>query len=180
MADASTPNWFTDAYVIARQYGLDPSIVRALIRVESGGNQWAWNPEPRYRYYWDTIHNKPFRAVTEDEIRSERPPADFRALSGDPDQEWWAQSASWGLMQVMGAVARELGCTDPYLPILCDHYTNLSWGCMKLARLVKWANGDIEQALAAYNGGQGGNSTRPFRNAAYANKVIKEIARIPT
>jgi soluble lytic murein transglycosylase-like protein len=42
--------------------------------------------------------------------------------------------------------------------------------------LLRWADGDEERALAAYNGGKGGNSVRPFRNAAYAAKVLARRA----
>lgn len=158
----------------ARFAGLDPKLVKALVLVESGGNPWAWNPEPRYRYLWDVRANAPFRALTGAEISSEAPPADFPTMAGDRDQEWWGQSASWGVCQVMGAVARERGFQRPYLTELLDPSLCLSIACAHLAGLLRWANGDVEQALAAYNGGRGGNETRPFRNADYAAKVLAQ------
>jgi soluble lytic murein transglycosylase-like protein len=156
----------------ARSFGLDPLLVRALVEVESGGDPYAWNPEPGYRYFWDVRKRQPFRPVTAAEVRSKHPPADFVCLAGDPDQEWWGQQVSWGLMQVMGAVARERGFRGRYLPQLCAIASNLTYGCGHLAVLLAWARNDQEQALAAYNGGRGGNSQRPFRNAAYAAKVL--------
>src|SRR5687767_808548 len=93
----------------ARDHGLDPRLLRAQVLQESGGNTWAYNPEQRYRYFWNVKLWKPFREVTDPECSSEFPPVDFPTLAGDRDQEWWAQQASWGLMQVMGAVAREHG-----------------------------------------------------------------------
>lgn len=155
----------------AARYQLQPEWVLALVVVESSGNPWAWNPEPRYRYYWDARTGQPFRRPTDTEVLSECPPADFHCALGDPDQEWWAQSASWGLMQLMGAVAREHGFRGPYLTQLCDPGTNLEYGCRHLASLMTWAGGDIERALAAYNGGREGNATRPLRNAAYVARV---------
>lgn len=164
----------------AAEYGLTPQLVEALVLQESGGNPWALNPEPRYRYFWDIRKKAPFRALTAAEIAAKIPPADFHSLAGDPDQEWWAQQASFGVCQVMGAVARELGCTEPYLTALCDPVIGLRFGCKKLAVEVKWADGDLSSALAAYNGGRGGNApgTKPLRNAAYADTVLGRLAKI--
>lgn len=154
---------------------LDPALVSALVSVESAGNQWAWNPEPQYRYLWDVKRNAPFRALSQSEIASKVPPADFPTLAGDRDQEFWAQQASWGLMQIMGAVAREIGFRGDYLTQLCQPEANLLIGCKKLSQLLVWANGNVTQALAAWNGGKGGNTIEPFRNQAYADKVTKEL-----
>ena len=93
----------------AQQRNLDADLITAMVRVESDGNPWAWNPEPSYRYLYDVRKQRPFRPLSVTEAITKRPPADFHALAGDPDQEWWGQQASWGLMQVMGALARELG-----------------------------------------------------------------------
>lgn len=122
---------------MAALHGLPPSLVRAVIQVESSWNPWAWNPEPRYRFLWDVRRNIPFRTLTQDEIASESPPADFPFLAGDRDQEWWGQQASWGAMQIMGAVAREVGFSGRYLTELCDPMVGVHFGCLYLSRLVK-------------------------------------------
>ena len=157
---------------VATSFKLDPDLLTAQIRVESAFHEWAWNTEPHYRYLWNVRTNKPFRLLTTAEQTSQRPPADFPCFAGDPDQEFWAQQASWGLMQIMGGVARERGFKGHYLTTLCDPATNLRIGCGYLADLVVWADGDVMQALAAYNGGKRGNSTPPFRNQEYADKVF--------
>ncbi len=165
---------------------LDPAIVKGLVEKESGWNPWAWNPEPKFRYFWDVKNGRPFRPVTPIIVASKFPPSDFRALEGDPDQEWWGQQASWGLMQIMGAVARERGWKDPYLPGLCHPATNLELGCRHLAHLLKGALaqalGDVSEAtraaLAAYNGGPGGNAAgAPLRNGDYADDVLARAAK---
>jgi len=161
-----------DVVAAAKSFGLEPKLVGALVMTESGGNQWAWNPEPRYHYLWDVKLHRPFRALTDQEASSSFPPDDFDAIRGDADQEWWGQKASWGLMQVMGAVARELGFVGPYLTELCDPMKNLIIGCRHLEQLMAWANGNAVQALAAYNGGKAGNDRVPFRNVAYADRVL--------
>ncbi|WP_148208424.1 transglycosylase SLT domain-containing protein [Solidesulfovibrio magneticus] len=142
----------------AHVHGLPPQIVYAVIRHESGGgNVWAWNPEPKYRYFWDCRLKKPFRAVTDAEIASERPPADFQAAARgvDPDCEWWGQQASWGLMQMMGAVARERGFDGAFLNELHDPKLNIDIGCRHLAGYAKryLASLGWEGVLRAYNGG---------------------------
>lgn len=116
-------------------HGLPRALVAAIVTVESAGEPWAWNPEPRYRYLWDVKRGAPFRDLAPDEIASSAPPRDFPTLAGDPDQEWWAQRASWGLMQVMGAVARERGFRGPWLPAILEVPMNLDLGCRHLAGL---------------------------------------------
>lgn len=152
---------------------LDPRLVLALVTVESGENPFAWNPEPAYRYFWDVKRQAPFRQVTHAELAAKAAPADFPTLAGDRDQEWWGQAASWGLTQIMGALARERGFRGRYLTELVDPAVNLEIGCSHLAALLGWAGGVEMKALSAYNGGKGGNSAPPYRNASYAQKVLQ-------
>jgi hypothetical protein len=159
--------------VAAQNEIIDPDLVEALILIESSGNRYAWNPEPRYRYIWNVRTRKPFRALTNAEVLSKTPPSDFPCVAGDPDQEWWGQQASWGLMQIMGALARERGFVGPFLPELSDVETNLFWGCGHLGELLVWASGDIHKALAAFNAGRGG--WLGAQGQAYANKVDKKL-----
>lgn len=137
----------------ANKYGLQPALVEAQVLVESSGRSHAYRFEPDF---W------------------------MRYLKGKPEWEKYAPheaSASYGLMQIMFPVAVELGFTgkpeDLFRPEV-----NLEFGCKKLARLMKWAKGNEMQALAAYNGGKGGNSKPPFRNQAYALKVLENRARL--
>lgn len=165
---------------VALRRGCNPELVKAMVGVESGFNPWAWNPEPRYRYLWNVKTGEPFRPLTVDELDDEIPPKDFPALHGDRDNEFWGQQASWGLMQVMGAVAREYGFAGKYLPQLCDPDTGLEFGCRVLVACLRWAGGDVPAALAAYNGGwtkDNGPGVKYKRNQSYVDKVYKELAR---
>ena len=174
----------------AGRSALDPLLLQALVEQESNYRQYAWNPEPRYHYLWDVRARRPFRAITVAEIRSEFPPPDFYAPPGvAPDAEWWGQQTSWGLTQVMGAVARERGFAGDFLTELLDVETNLAYGARHLAGLIAWAErrgasaaADVRlaAALAAYNGGTGGNEpdAAPDRNAAYAHAVLTRFQRI--
>jgi soluble lytic murein transglycosylase-like protein len=187
-------NNFLDEIIIASTAtSLEPDVVQALVEQESNYNPWAWNPEQRYRYFWDVKKNKPFRTITDIESSNEFPPHDFPTVLGDNDQEWWAQQSSWGLMQVMGAVAREQGYMEPYLTQLVDPATNLRLGCAHLASQFKWSRGlyiglggpsaeyrILIAALAAYNGGRKDNSPQQSqpRNKDYALRVIARRDKI--
>lgn len=168
----------------AAAHSLPPLLIIAIIEQESSANLWAWNPEPHYRYLWDVKRNAPFRTLTAEERTSERPPADFPCFAGDRDQEWWGQQASWGLMQVMGAVAREHGFRANYLPELCDPELNIEYGCRHLLAL----KGRFFQAhgwagvIAAYNAGSPVIVNTPagpkFQNQHYVDGVkVREMRR---
>jgi hypothetical protein len=157
----------------ARRFGVSADMVEAVVLVESSANPWAWNPEPHYRYLWNVRTHQPFRKLTDAERASEVPPTDFPFLAGDRDQEWWGQQASWGLMQVMGAVARENSFDDPYLTRLCAPEVNLAIGCRVLLGLLLWSDGDVKKALGGYNAGRGGWDSPAGR--AYATKVLSAM-----
>lgn len=137
----------------ATRFGIEPRWVLGMIEVESSGEPDAWNPEPKYRYLWDIAQGKPFRKLTEAEQASEIPPTDFPGPRGlDRDAEWWGQQASWGLMQVMGAVARELGYKGRHLPALCRPEIGIPIGCRHLANQIR-RFGNLDNGIAAYNAG---------------------------
>ena len=159
----------------ALAYQLPPQLVIGVIAVESGGDVYAWNPEPKYRYFWNVKRNSPFRKVTSAEIDSKVPPRDFPALAGDRDQEWWGQQASWGLMQLMGAVARERGFKGKYLPEICTPEINIQLGCAHLAQYKRryfdqygWPG-----VCRAFNGG--GYAAKNNTNPEYPKKVLAAI-----
>ncbi|HYW03570.1 MAG TPA: transglycosylase SLT domain-containing protein [Gammaproteobacteria bacterium] len=139
----------------ANEHELPPALVIAIVATESGWNPSAWRVEPPYRYLWDNRTGKPFRHLTHAEIASEEAPSDFHAIAGQSrDTEWWGQQASWGLMQVMGAVARQYGFKGPF-PVLCGADAGLAFGCIHLHTLAHhykpkfgWAG-----VVAAYNAG---------------------------
>ena len=66
---------------------------------------------------------------------------------------------SWGLMQVMGQVAREHGFSSNSLAELCDPVTGLDVGCRVLAAKIAAAEGNVVRALLLWNGG--GNRDYP-------------------
>ncbi|MBK9496775.1 MAG: lytic transglycosylase domain-containing protein [Xanthomonadales bacterium] len=163
------------ARIEAKDKRITLALILGIVQAESSGDTWAYKPEPPYRYLWDVKRGRPFRDLTMAERTSENAPHDFLAPvpSVDPDAEWWGQQASWGLMQVMGAVAREVGFGGPYLTALCDPALGLHIGCTKLRRLLQ-AYGDAEMAVSAYNFGHVAfkPGTKEFENQRYVDKVI--------
>jgi hypothetical protein len=164
---------------VADQHRLPVGLVRAIVMVESGGDWWAWRPEPPYQYLWDVKRGRPFRPLTAGESFDDRAPRDFQALKGSRDAEFWGQQASWGPMQVMGAVAREAGFVD-HFPKLCDPYTGVRYGCVHLAGLRDrfLVNHGWAGVAAAYNAGtprlatrRTASEERTFVNQAYVDKV---------
>jgi hypothetical protein len=162
----------------AKAADIPAPFVLALVEVESGGNPWAWNPEPAYRYYWNTKTGRPFRALTPAETASRVPPCDFPAFPGaDRDAEFWGQGVSWGLMQVMGAVARERGFGAPFLTALCDPAENCRIG-VAVFRSMMERFGKAPSAIAAYNAGSPRYvpGTRTFVNQSYVDRVLAAVA----
>ena len=154
--------------VAADRFSIQRPLVFAVCEQESSFDPWAWNPEPKYRYLWDVLLGKPFRKLTPAEEASEIPPLDFFSFKGIPaDAEWWGQQASWGLMQVMGAVAREHGFLGRFLSQLCDPPVGLEYGCRHLAGYLKRFKEPFT-ALEAFNGGPGAVG----KNAKYAGEVL--------
>src|SRR5258708_13282468 len=81
--------------------------------------------------------------------------------------EVYARGFSWGLMQVMGQVAREAGFDALFLSALCDPEQGLTIGCKVLHKKFDAMAGDSTRALLAWNGGA---------NPTYAAQVIARRA----
>jgi hypothetical protein len=154
---------------IANEEGVDPKLVAAFIQTESSGDAFAWRTESAYRYLWDVKNNRPFRKLTPTESASEVAPGDFYSPIGSRNTEWIGQQASWGPMQVMGAVAREFGYTK-HLPELCGE-DGIRIGCKLLKRLQSRFD-TKEEVIAAYNAGTPSIVNGKFANQDYVNKVI--------
>jgi soluble lytic murein transglycosylase-like protein len=126
----------------AAAQSLDPALVCAVVEQESGWNPWAIRYEPLFfaKYVAGLYTNNKVSA-----------------------SEAYARGFSWGLMQVMGQVAREAGFDSLYLSALCDPEQGLAVGCKVLRKKFDAVSGDTTRALLAWNGGA---------NPAYAAQVL--------
>lgn len=144
--------------------GLDPLLVAALVWQESDFNADAFRHEPAF---WN-------RYMKKNPLYAHLNPRRV--------------SSSYGLMQVMYCRLLEDGTTanDKWDPeFLFVPKFNLDIGCELLAELLLWAakyTTDPERvtiaALAAYNGGRGGNrpdQNWPVRNGKYAREVLDKL-----
>lgn len=153
----STTAWIRDEIKkAADMFQLDPQLVEAVVRTESSGNPRAYRFEPAF---WD------------------------RYLANDPKYNKQVPrrvSASYGLMQVMYPTARELGWVGEPEQLFVPE-VSLTLGCKLLAKNLKWADGNMDAALAAYNGGRTKDNLKaPYRNGSYVVKVkghLKDIQK---
>ncbi len=139
------------ARAAAAQHSLDPALICAIVEQESAWDPHAIRYEPAFR-------------------------TRYVARLGLPPTEEVARSISWGLMQVMGQVAREHGFTAKSLAALCDPATGIAIGCTVFAAKLRVANnGDVasaaanvvHRALELWNGGA---------NSSYAAQVLARVA----
>lgn len=128
---------------VARVHGLDPVLVKAVCDNESSWDQWSVRYEPGfYRKY-------------------------VESLAGVSATEKTCRATSYGLMQVMGQVAREFGFAGKWLTELCDPVVGVQYGCMKLADCVKKTK-SLREALLRYNGGG---------DAGYPDRVLSRMEK---
>ena len=124
-------------------YNLKPEVVAAMIVQESSGNPVAAREEPGF--YNRYIKDKPLNGYVPTKVTL---PSEKRL-----------RSFSFGLMQLMGNTARELGLKNEFLFVLFDPDINISLGCKLLKQLLDKQPlhlGEMERyrkALLAYNGG---------------------------
>jgi hypothetical protein len=159
----------------ANAYSLDVKLLKAMSEVESGKNPNRWRTEADYRYLWDCKHEKPFRKLTDAEKNNEKAPADFTAEVGSRNTEWIGQQASWGPLQIMGGVARELGFKGDFTE-LCGP-EGLLYGAKHLRNLYKrfFESHGLNGVIAAYNAGSPRLVGGKFENQVYVDKVHKAM-----
>ena len=130
---------------------LPVACVKAVCFTESGFVEWAYRFEPRYRWLV----------------------GDVEAMT---PTERTGQMISWGLMQVMGGVAREHGYTGD-LPKLCDPFTGLKYGLLHLRKFYAKYQ-DWPDTLASYNAGSPKKGADgKYYNQSYVDRVLRYWAQ---
>lgn len=135
----------TLARVTAARHSINAQLVCAVVEQESAWNPWAIRYEPGFlSKYVAPMYTAGKISAT----------------------EAYSRSFSWGLMQVMGESARELGFSGSSLAQLCDPAVGLEWGCVKLVKHLARAKNEVTDALEAWNGGA---------NLQYATQVLARL-----
>ena len=127
----------------ARAYELDPRLVCAVCEQESSFNPFAIRFEPAFLSRYVLPLNLGSRT------------------------EETARAFSWGIMQVMGQVAREHGFKGQFLSMLCEPVAGLDIGCRVLRSKLNSHPSTVTAGLLAYNGGG---------NKEYATGVIEKMS----
>jgi hypothetical protein len=130
------------ARAAAAKHALDPALVCAVVEQESAWDAHAIRYEPSFRTRYVAPLGLPPK---------EGPPG--RRLVEPGGTEEIARSISWGLMQVMGQVAREHGFQGKFLSALCEPEAGLDIGCAVLA--AKFAAAATLRAASGAVEGQG-------------------------
>lgn len=163
MKSSKIPYWYKSLNIqiineASRKYSVDPDLIAAIVWVESRGNSYAIRFEPAWKYHYK---------IDEFSRRNNISYATERQL----------QSCSFGLMQVMGTVIRELGWEESLIKMFRPKI-NLVYGCKKIKKLMlKYEN--MDDVISAYNQGmpkkdEFGN----YKNQDYVDQVNKYYSEL--
>ena len=140
----------------AARFCLPEWLICGVINTESGGDPWAVRFEAAFRAHYV--------------------PDQCQVFGASHETERTTRACSWGLMQIMGQVAREYGFKGEFLSELCDPATGMEYGCRHLARFrdrhydaLGWAG-----VAAAYNAGTPRkDAAGRFLNQEYVDHIMK-------
>lgn len=150
------------------EYKLDPKVVFGIVMTESSGRWQATRYENKYRYVWNVVRKEPFVLQ---KGWGDMCPSTFPGLPGVTTEkgEWTLQRTSLGPMQVMGAVARELGYSGDLNRL--NGEIGIMYGAKHLSNLHRRfaKTGGIKGVISSYNCGQ----PKPETNPEYVSRVLK-------
>lgn len=136
----------------ANQFNIEPSLVAAICMQESGFEPWRARYEPAWPFFTFVLHYSQLLGITS-------------------ETELMFQKTSWGMMQIIGDVARELGY-DGHLPKLSLPENGILWGTKKLSQLQKKYD-DPKDVISSYNQGSPNKSvTGQYKNQDYVDNVL--------
>lgn len=130
---AVVDKWSALAHKVAPLHGLDPALILAIICQESSGEPHATRFEPHYRWLWFA------RELAEKHETTY-------------EKECQGQMTSWGLMQIMGAVAREYGFQGELEELLDKPELAVEYGCKHLKALRARCHEEAD-LISSYNQG---------------------------
>lgn len=144
------PNLRNVIFQVAGHYQLDALLVQAIVMQETAGNPWSTRFESEWKYF-------------------ETPNFWAGKLGISVDTEKTLQAMSWGPMQLMGSVAREMGFAAE-LTRLVDPLTALTFSCAKFSKLcAKYT--DENDIIASWNAGSPRKLGDQYANQHYVDGV---------
>lgn len=136
----------------------DPDLVIAISGVESNWNTMAMRYEPKWKYFY-------------------RPEVYAKKLYITQDTEKQLQMFSYGICQIMGSVARELGFDGPLPQLLVPEF-GIEFSVKKIIALRK-KYPDLGDIISSYNqGSPRKNPDGSYVNQAYVDKVMKNLMQL--
>lgn len=143
----------------AEKFRIDANLIRAIARVESNLDNWSVRYEPTLKLANDVTGYAQKNLITY-------------------ATEEVLQHMSFGLMQILGVVARDLGFTDK-LVMLCIPEIGLFYGCKQLQRLQQRYGEDEASVISAYNAGTAKKTDGGmYINQSYIDKVYGELLKL--
>lgn len=137
------------------RFQIRSDLVCAIISVESSGNPKAIRYEKGYKDIWK---------VEDYAVK----------LKISSATEMVSQKISWGLMQIMGGVARWHGF-DGYLSDLLQPELGVRWGCVHLKSIMD-EYVDVKDVISIYNWGHLVKTYDGYPNNDYVSKVLSRLS----
>jgi soluble lytic murein transglycosylase-like protein len=151
-------DFFDIFYRISMSENIDPDLVMAIAGKESDFNQYACRYEAGWTYL---VSPKKF--------------ADSLRITEDTEIQF--QKFSYGSMQIMGSVARELGFIKP-LPLLLEAENGIIYGCKFLKKLQKKFSTRLD-IISAYNQGYPfKEKDGSYKNQKYVDGVLDRLKKL--
>jgi soluble lytic murein transglycosylase-like protein len=127
-------------------------MVKAIMHIESGGDPLAARYESHYKWLY-------------------KPEKYARNANVTVETEEAFQKFSYGPLQLMGSVAREMGY-EGFLPDLCTVQAGTYWGTKYLVTLLKKYDEPLD-AVSAYNqGSPRKDEVGNYKNQDYVDKYL--------
>lgn len=142
---------------VSQSMGLDPDLCLAIAGEETNFDNEKTRYEPAWKYLLDPHKYAGHLGIT-------------------VITESVHQSTSWGCMQVMGSVARELGYNGQ-LPRLIQPDRGVLYGCLKMRSISDLYDG-LEDRISAYNAGSPVKKNGVYNNDDYVQKVMSRFNRL--
>lgn len=141
----------------AARIRVDPNMICALIWQESGGDPFAVRFEEKTKLSFKASEYAKQQKIT-------------------LITETTLQNCSWGIMQIMGFTARELGYDGPLIK-LCEPLIGLYFGCnVILSKMKRYKM--MDDVIAAYNAGSALRRDGKYINESYVESVKFRWAKI--